>query len=310
MKNIIRINGRKVNLDQLPSAEEAKPIKREESFDGCNSLAVINLPGDIFVQPSPDQTIYVEVEGREEQVKAVRMQSLSGQLTVSCEEEAPVTTFGVGLQKGKFGIKQNIVGGILGGFGCVVHNYGGSQTVISGPADVCVNGNRIQCQAGQVVAFGDGVVDIDAPSRNRLNVVIKIPRSTKIRYVGAASSVCGLDDTESDLDVEIPLSGIVMAGVVKNLRVQIYGSGNVSVQQVDGEEVELAVQGSGGIIIKKGKTRTLRARATGSGDIRAMITAQDANLQVMGSGDIKVSQVTGQLLQRCTGSGDISIYSR
>lgn len=108
-----------------------------------------------------------------------------------------------------------------------------------------------------------------------------------------AVMVCGQHVT-----VEITLPDLPAAS--------IEGSGDLSLEEVQQDEIELTITGSGAIRVT-GQVKRLLAAISGSGVIKAKdLAASSAELRISGSGDIK-AQVTQTLVARVTGSGDIKV---
>ena len=86
-------------------------------------------------------------------------------------------------------------------------------------------------------------------------------------------------------------------------KVSVAGSGNAKLK-VDATSVEALVTGSGEIDLK-GKTNTLKVFVSGSGEYEGYeLAATDVDVSVTGSGDAKIT-CNGHLKARVTGSGEI-----
>ena len=111
------------------------------------------------------------------------------------------------------------------------------------------------------------------------------------------------------------VGGMVMCGqrvtveiTLPNLPVaSIEGSGDLSLEDLHQDEIELEITGSGSIRAS-GEVIRLHAAISGSGDVKAKeLVAAIAELRVSGSGDIK-AQATQSLSARVSGSGDIKVW--
>lgn len=80
----------------------------------------------------------------------------------------------------------------------------------------------------------------------------------------------------------------------------IAGSGDLSIDRVDGGDFEGAIAGSGDLAIAAITARALELSIAGSGGIKAAGSADSARLSIAGSGDIDADKLT-------TKSADISI---
>lgn len=88
-----------------------------------------------------------------------------------------------------------------------------------------------------------------------------------------------------------------------NFKASITGSGDVTLE-VEATAIDASVTGSGDLTLK-GKTNSLKASVTGSGDYKGSnLSANDVDVSVTGSGDAKVV-CHGHLKARVSGSGDI-----
>ena len=113
-----------------------------------------------------------------------------------------------------------------------------------------------------------------------------------------AEGISGVEPGE-EVKVEITLPNLPAAS--------IEGAGNMSLEDLNQDELELEITGSGAIRAT-GQVKSLRAAISGSGDIKARdLVASLAELRISGSGGIK-AQVTQSLLARVTGSGDIRVW--
>jgi Putative auto-transporter adhesin, head GIN domain len=89
------------------------------------------------------------------------------------------------------------------------------------------------------------------------------------------------------------------------LGLDVSGSGDILIEDMETNDVSADVTGSGGIDFIKGKTNTSSSMVSGSGFINMQeILSTSANATVTGSGRIKLN-VTNFLKARITGSGDI-----
>jgi len=87
----------------------------------------------------------------------------------------------------------------------------------------------------------------------------------------------------------------------------IRGSGDVVLQGVEQQALDLRMVGSGGIEVD-GRVERFTAEVSGSGDIEASdLVAQGVDCSVAGSGDLVVHAVQG-VRARVAGSGDITVH--
>ena len=89
--------------------------------------------------------------------------------------------------------------------------------------------------------------------------------------------------------------------------IQISGSSDVTIEDYDGDYLELAISGSGDITAE-GHADEVDIKISGSGDINTReLTARRADVHISGSGDVRVF-AEESLDASITGSGDISYY--
>lgn len=87
----------------------------------------------------------------------------------------------------------------------------------------------------------------------------------------------------------------------------IEGSGDLSLEDLFQDEIELAITGSG-TIRASGQVNRMSAEILGSGDVKAKeLLVTSADLRVSGSGDIK-AHVTHSLSARASGAGGIKVW--
>ena len=88
-------------------------------------------------------------------------------------------------------------------------------------------------------------------------------------------------------------------------KVDLVGSGTITLPEVSGETLDLHLSGSGNIHAN-GKSKDLRATVTGSGSIRAFdLRAENTVVRILGSGNAEVC-AENQLDAKISGSGNIS----
>ena len=107
-------------------------------------------------------------------------------------------------------------------------------------------------------------------------------------------------DVEGSGDVTVDgVAGPRFSGAVS-------GSGTLAIAMLEAEEVELAVTGSGDLDAA-GTARAVAIQVTGSGEIHAAgLTGASANVAIEGSGDVDLS-VLEQAAVAITGSGEVDI---
>lgn len=119
------------------------------------------------------------------------------------------------------------------------------------------------------------------------------------------------DISASTLELQLVGSGDLQAARVESpqTRLQVNGSGDLQLGALQADLLKVHLAGSGDISIDEDSAaQALQVRLLGSGDVALeRLTAEDANVTIMGSGDVKV-RVLRQLEAELMGSGDL-LYS-
>lgn len=138
---------------------------------------------------------------------------------------------------------------------------------------------------GQFVA-GD-IVNVGGMTMIGQHVTVEITLPDLPAASITGSGDLSLDDLQQDeIDLEITGSGTIRAsGEVIRLNVDISGSGDVKAKELLASIAEFRVSGSGDI--KAQATQSLSARVSGSGDIKVWGNPAKRDTRVSGSGEIK-----------------------
>ena len=130
-----------------------------------------------------------------------------------------------------------------------------------------------------------------------------------LSFVKTGSGKAQLSGQVASLDLRNTGSGTIDAlGLSSsNATASLTGSGRIMLGQVQGEQLNVHVRGSGDIEAS-GTVQTLNASVNGSGDaMLARVTAQRADLSTNGSGDI-TALVRQSLVAHSNGSGRITVH--
>ncbi|MBN8506241.1 MAG: DUF2807 domain-containing protein [Burkholderiales bacterium] len=91
-------------------------------------------------------------------------------------------------------------------------------------------------------------------------------------------------------------------------RLQVRGSGDVQLDRMKGDRLELELSGSGDVDIGLLEAKELQARLSGSGDLALAGQADQQDWELSGSGDVSAASLSGQRARaRLTGSGDLRL---
>lgn len=92
----------------------------------------------------------------------------------------------------------------------------------------------------------------------------------------------------------------------KNLIIQLLGSGEIDLKNINAEKVEAILKGSGDIDLK-GVAKELSVSLKGSGNVSAFgLKTEKSVVEVVGSGDVEVYS-TKEFTGKLSGSGDIKV---
>lgn len=131
------------------------------------------------------------------------------------------------------------------------------------------------------ICFSEHVYDVDD-----LEIIITAPEFKGFEINGSAEVIC--DD---------PLDG-------DDLNLDISGSGNIELTDVDYKEINAEVSGSGDVLLK-GIADRLIFNVSGSGDLDAEdCPVKEADIRVSGSGSVRCN-VSDKLKARISGSGNV-----
>lgn len=129
--------------------------------------------------------------------------------------------------------------------------------------------------------------DTNISTKNNIEIVLQVPSLESLSIVGSGD-IKG-NYFGSRLQTNISGSGdIQLYGNVENLEAQIQGSGDLKLKNLTAQNANLTVIGSGDISISV--IQAANAKIMGSGDINIFGTTLKINKQVMGSGDVNVNK--------------------
>ena len=144
-------------------------------------------------------------------------------------------------------------------------------------------------------------------TRRGLRVDITVPHLVRLDITGSGDAdISGLDG--DDLELNIDGSGDVqLVGTVGYLDIDVQGSGDVRAVDLSAGEIRTKTKGSGDIELE-GTAATLEIELRGSGSIDARrLVAREASAEIYGSGDISV-RAEDRFDGAVFGSGDIDVY--
>ena len=153
---------------------------------------------------------------------------------------------------------------------------------------------------GVMVGVGDGSIQIGSVQGN---VTINGGWGAAQVFYGSVGNVAGgdivINGDGQRARVEITLPGLSEAS--------ISGAGNLCLEDLDQDAIELEISGSGNATLT-GCVKRLDAKISGAGDVNAKkLEAESASLNVSGAGKIK-ALVKNSLKARVSGAGDIKVW--
>lgn len=120
---------------------------------------------------------------------------------------------------------------------------------------------------------------------NRSMVAIVLPNIAAISIQGSAD-VTLFDLEQDELELKVSGSGDIEAsGKVQHLEIDIAGSGDVDVRELVAQQADISVAGSGDVDAMV--KQAVRVRITGSGDVQICGNPIQRDIRVSGSGDAR-----------------------
>lgn len=148
-------------------------------------------------------------------------------------------------------------------------------------------------QSARIRVSGCGDADIE---RVEDDAEINVAGSQDVRLYEAGSAT-----------VAVAGSGDVVLGAVRDgLTASIAGAGDLTAARADGP-TNIAIQGSGDVLIRDGRATTLSVAIAGAGDVTHNGSAERLDVVILGAGDVRVRQVDGQVTRRVLGGGEVTV---
>lgn len=133
-------------------------------------------------------------------------------------------------------------------------------------------------RGGRTVHVNTGAADIGL-------VAIVVPSVAEVTIKGSAD-VALFDLDQRALELKISGSGDIDAdGRVDELVIEVSGSGDIDATGLDAQRVDISVAGSGDVDVQA--KVAVRARLTGSGDMKIRGNPPERDVKVWGSGDVR-----------------------
>ncbi len=240
----------------------ADPRTRHFEDSSARALKVQPMPGRLRVSVGATPGITLVLSGPARIVDQVRVKVVRGTLVVEPPAQASGST--VYIEKGV----------------TVIARDGGAASVTIGGADP--------------------LHDREPP----LEVLATVPLGASVDVLDLAGSA-EIGDTEGPVKLTIS-AGAAAMGHIGNGVLTIDGSGDITAAQVVGS-LRVDLSGSGGVTVEQAELNQLDIELSGSGDVRVNGRAERAALKLTGAGQIEVSEVVEQPSISLTGAGEVIV---
>ena len=152
--------------------------------------------------------------------------------------------------------------------------------------------------------------DLDAPVKATVTADgdLKIRRATVLQLEIRGSGDATVQAIDGPADIAINGSGDVrLIRATGPLKFRQNGSGDLAIVQIEGPAADIETHGSGDALILGGHLSVLRASTHGSGDIVFGGTAGTAILDASGGGDIGLTRADGMVSRNARGGSTINV---
>ncbi len=262
------------------------------SFVDVSSRKIVNKGvGEIVIKDLPLWPEMVNILRDQQMFDGVRHLIISGDMNniVMIPNDAPNCTVSLG-GAGEFVQKVSIYqqGDLL-----YIETPRRESNVHINIGSVWVNGKRVPPKLeedfGYIEIKCNGFKSLQVNGRGTGNIYSQVP-------------IC-------ELRAKIKGSTSIDAVQIENVDVEISGSGNITVDQLNGS-LYGRISGSGSIDILNGQVNSIDVAISGSGSLVAGVEAKNASLSLSGSGAIMVAHVLNEYIEQKTGSGLIKVCKK
>ncbi len=165
-----------------------------------------------------------------------------------------------------------------------------------------------------LVSFNFGEKEVNLPfykypklDFTKFVIDITAPRLEDVKVNGSGSFNIVSDFSDVKLDVDVVGSGSFVANKLLNINkldIVVAGSGYAQLAQVEAQEAEATINGSGDVSLN-GVFSELDFEVAGSGNIKMTGNAVMAKAKIAGSGSIRMGEISQMLKYDIAGSGNI-----
>lgn len=271
-----------ISID-VPGEKTDKKKTMKKSYD-AKRLRMTELCANIDIQPGTGTQIEVKIEGPSSALKDIDISEDEDLLCI----------------RGKAGKDNKGISVVSASAGRNIIRVGGSisQSICVSDGDIVI-GDGCNISGSRISIGGSG-------SEIETNITVIVPKGTEVDV----SEICGsvdIGDTDGKLRASIRGGGKISAGRVKDANLDVQGSGDIRIEEVNGNLTIDPLKGMGSIRVKRGNIETLVARITGMGSIGVGGVAKNATLAVTGMGSINVAKVINRPERHITGMGSIEV---
>ena len=165
-----------------------------------------------------------------------------------------------------------------------------------------------------LVSFNFGEKEVNLPfykypklDFTKFVIDITAPRLEDVKVNGSGSFNIVSDFSDVKLDVDVVGSGSFVANKLLNINkldIVVAGSGYAQLAQVEAQEAETTIHGSGDVSLN-GVFSELDFEVAGSGNIKMTGNSVMAKAKIAGSGSIRMGEISQMLKYDIAGSGNI-----
>lgn len=263
----------------VSAVNAAEPAIQESKREfKVSRVSLVDLVGRVAVKTHKGNTTVVNFVGPGKEMEYVSFDVRDGELTI----------------RGKSTNTGTVVSSTTG--------KGSGGTVIIGNSTIVAIGPN----TSTTVIIGDKVTKTTS-MKVRWSLSVTVPSGQPLKlsgYIGDAA----IGDIRAPLNVDVQGASDLKVGAISSGRIRLSGAGTAEIARVDGD-LKIEILGAGDVTVEEGQIGNLAVKVQGAGDVKIGGKAQRARLSVIGSGDIEVNAVAEKPKISIVGNGDISVGS-
>ncbi len=138
---------------------------------------------------------------------------------------------------------------------------------------------------------------------------VQLPRQFPL-HIGLSNADATICDRGGETIVNVDGAGSAnIVGIEGCFKSNINGSGDIHIEKLNGT-AETNIQGNGQLAVVGGKSESVKANISGSGQVSFGGEVRDADLTISGAGKISIGRLTGKITQNISGQGNVDIQSK